>query len=76
VRGEERGNCRAPQGTRENSRRAKAKLDQKAPPTGKWWVDHAGRFANDPVFDEIVRLGREYRESLRPKQRKVKRDRP
>lgn len=22
-----------------------------------------GMFANDPVFDEIVRLGREYRES-------------
>jgi hypothetical protein len=23
-----------------------------------------GMFANDPAFDEIVRLGREYRESL------------
>ena len=31
-----------------------------------WWHTEAGRFANDPVFDEIVRLGREYRESLRP----------
>lgn len=35
-----------------------------------WWHDDAGRFANDPVFDEIVRLGREYRESLRPQLRK------
>ena len=35
--------------------------------SGKWWIDSAGRFANDPVFEEIVRLGREYRESLRPK---------
>jgi hypothetical protein len=31
-----------------------------------WWQDDAGRFADDPVFDEFVRLGREYRESLRP----------
>lgn len=47
--------------------------------TGKWWIDDAGRFANDPVFDEIVRLGREYRESLRPKprrRRKARRDHP
>jgi len=32
----------------------------------QWWREGAGRFANDPVFDEIVRLGREYRESLHP----------
>jgi hypothetical protein len=32
-----------------------------------WWERIAGRFENDPAFDEIVRLGREYRESLRPK---------
>jgi hypothetical protein len=31
-----------------------------------WWERVAGRFENDPTFDEIVRLGREYRESLRP----------
>ena len=31
----------------------------------RWWHEDAGRFADDPVFDEIVRLGREYRESLR-----------
>jgi hypothetical protein len=30
-----------------------------------WWHDHAGRFENDPVFDEIVRLGREARKSQR-----------
>lgn len=35
-----------------------------------WWHLDAGRFENDPVFDEIVRLGKEYRESLRPGQRK------
>ena len=31
-----------------------------------WWERIAGRFENDAAFDEIVRLGREYRESLRP----------
>lgn len=43
------------------------------------WVDKIyGSFANDPGFDEMVELGRKYRESLRPKpsrrksQKKVK----
>lgn len=36
----------------------------------RWWVNDAGRFADDPVFDEIVELGREYRDSLKPKSRK------
>jgi hypothetical protein len=31
-----------------------------------WWKMLAGNYANDPVFDEVVALGREYRESLRP----------
>jgi hypothetical protein len=31
------------------------------------WLDKIyGIFADDPIFDEIARLGREYRESLRP----------
>ncbi len=37
------------------------------------WGDDGGRFANDPIFDEMVRLGREYRESLRPGKKKGKR---
>jgi hypothetical protein len=39
-----------------------------------WWTPEggAGRFENDPVFDEIVRLGREYRESLHPDRVKKK----
>jgi hypothetical protein len=36
----------------------------------KWWIDQAGSFANDPVYQEIVRLGRKYRRSLRPKHKK------
>jgi hypothetical protein len=30
------------------------------------WEQIYGTFANDPIFDEAMRLGREYRESLRP----------
>ena len=33
----------------------------------KWYRSHAGRFAGDPVFEEIVKLGRAYRQSQRPK---------
>jgi hypothetical protein len=35
-----------------------------------WWRRIAGQFANDPVYDKAMRLGREYRESLRPKPRR------
>lgn len=38
----------------------------------RWWVEGAGRFADDPVFDEIVELGRKYRESLRPKPKRIR----
>lgn len=31
-----------------------------------WWQQIMGRFADDPDYDEAMRLGREYRESLRP----------
>jgi len=30
-----------------------------------WWESILGTFAEDPVYDEAMRLGREYRESLR-----------
>lgn len=42
-----------------------------ADPARPWWRDGKS-FANDPVFEEIVRLGREYRESLRPRNQKYK----
>jgi hypothetical protein len=38
----------------------------------KWWNEIAGSFENDPIFAEAMRLGREYRESLRPKAPKKK----
>ena len=33
----------------------------------KWYRTQAGRFAGDPVFEEIVKLGRAYRQAQRPK---------
>jgi hypothetical protein len=38
-----------------------------APRTGAWYLQRAGQFANDPIYDEIARRGRAYRRSLRPK---------
>jgi len=48
----------------------KEQAAKNANPTGPWWKTEAGRFANDPGFEEMVRLGREYRESLHPDRRK------
>jgi hypothetical protein len=40
----------------------------------KTWIEQiSGVFANDPDFDEAMRLGRKYRESLRPKSKRSKR---
>ncbi len=40
------------------------RLAKSKPLVGRtWYRTHAGRFANDPVFDEIVKLGRTYRRS-------------
>lgn len=32
-----------------------------------WWAEIWGTFKDDPIYAEAMRLGREYRESLRPK---------
>jgi hypothetical protein len=42
-------------------------------PHGPWWITTAGRFKDDPVFEEIVRLGREYRKAQLPSYMKKKR---
>lgn len=34
-----------------------------------WWEKVWGSFSGDPAFEEAMRLGRRYRESLRPKRR-------
>ena len=37
-----------------------------------WWRRIAGTFEGDPIYAEAMRLGREYRESLRPRPRRPK----
>jgi hypothetical protein len=44
--------------------KAKAESDSLPVP---WWEKIAGTFAENPAYDEAMELGREYRESLRPK---------
>jgi hypothetical protein len=43
------------------------RVDGLADPDRRWWIEDAGRFANDPIFDEIVRLGRQHRKTRRPR---------
>ena len=38
-------------------------------PQQPWWEQLAGRFMDDPLFDEIVKAGQEYRRSLVPRAR-------
>ena len=40
--------------------------------TRPWPEKIFGTFANDPDYEEAMRLGREYRESTKPKPRKKK----
>jgi hypothetical protein len=32
-----------------------------------WWKQIVGTFEDDPMYDEAMKLGRHYRQSLRPK---------
>ncbi len=47
--------------------RIKARLAESPNSQQPWWEKIWGTFANDPAYEEAMRLGREYRESLRPK---------
>lgn len=45
----------------------KSKIDKKDSKTEvPWWKQHLGIFADDPMHEEAMRLGREYRESQKP----------
>jgi len=50
--------------------RLKAMVEGGRKPAEPWWDRVAGTFANDPAYEEAMRLGREWRESFRPKPRK------
>jgi hypothetical protein len=47
--------------------RLRARVEGPADSSVPGWRQIWGIFANDPAFEEAMRLGREYRESLRPK---------
>jgi len=32
-----------------------------------WWEQIVGTFENDPIYDHAMRLGQQYRHSVRPK---------
>jgi hypothetical protein len=46
-----------------NLKRKVAALDTVQP----WWEQIMGTFEDDPIYDEAMKRGRQYRESLRPK---------
>ena len=50
--------------------RLREKVEGQPQPQKDWLDKVAGSFANDPLYDEAMRLGREWRESFRPKPRK------
>ena len=46
------------------------KGQRQAPARNKEWLDQIwGTFADDPLFDEAMKLGRKWRNSQRPKRR-------
>ena len=47
--------------------RLKTQMQEASKPEQDWLDRWYGAFANDPLFDEAMSLGRKYRESLRPK---------
>lgn len=47
--------------------RLKSKVEGAAPSASPWWERIAGTFADDPIHEKAMALGRDYRESLRPR---------
>jgi hypothetical protein len=39
----------------------KSKIEKNEETKTPWWEEIAGTFADDPIYDEAMRLGREYR---------------
>lgn len=47
--------------------RLKQQIEAVTKPASPWWQEIYGTFAGDPLYEEAMQAGREYRESLRPK---------
>ncbi|MFN4259179.1 MAG: hypothetical protein ACK4RK_07760 [Gemmataceae bacterium] len=43
----------------------KAKVEAQEKKSESWWHKIAGTFANDPIYEEAMRLGQEWRKSFR-----------
>jgi hypothetical protein len=52
--------------------RLKQKLEAVTKPATPWWQDIYGTFADDPLYEEAMRSGREYRDSLKAPRRATK----
>ena len=52
--------------------KAVAKLQERSEAANNPWAKIIGHFKDDPIYDEIVRLGKEYRDSQHPDRRKKK----
>jgi hypothetical protein len=39
---------------------------EKREPRKPWWEQITGTFENDPIYEHAMRLGQQYRQSLRP----------
>ena len=50
----------------------KSKIEESEAPKS-WWERIAGTFQEDPVYEQAMRLGREYRQSLKPEKSSHKR---
>lgn len=48
----------------------KRRLAEESRSQEPWWHRISGAFGNEPAFDDPMRLGREYRASLRPKSKR------
>jgi hypothetical protein len=48
----------------------KSRLGEQTQPEEPWWKKVTGAFRGDPAFLEAMALGRKWRESGKPKQRK------
>ncbi len=51
-------------------RQVKSELAEIKGPRRPWWEQIAGSHKDSPVFDEIVRLGKEIRDAERPRTRR------
>ncbi len=52
--------------------RLRAKVEDTTNGATPWWDQMWGAFADDPAFQQAMELGRQYRESQRPKRSSAK----